>query len=290
MPCYNHARYLAEAIESVLSQSFGDLELITVDDCSHDNSGDIILKYSLVDKRVIPILHEQNVGEAKSRNDAMSKARGDYIAFCDSDDLWEVNKLDKQVLILESRRDYNVCHSDSIIIDENGATSGITFSSLHQKGMTLSGDIFHQLCVRNFINVPTVLMRRQCVEDAGFFEQDFKYLTDWLYWLKVAKKSRFLYVGEILARYRVHSGSTAMDEKGYVPYRIKAYNFILDHFPDIPDKTKSIMYYSLGEQFHYLQERESAKECYLKAIRTHQFNLKACFRLLLSLLVRDDVL
>ncbi len=279
MPCYNHARYLPESIESILGQSYGDLELIITDDCSRDNSMEVIENYKRLDKRIVAIHHERNMGEAKSRNDALGLCRGDHIAFCDADDVWEKDKLKIQLAVLKKRRGNDVIHSDSNIINENGVPTGERFSSYYHKGRQLSGDLFHELCVTNFINVPTMLLPKQSVIDAGLFEEDFKYLTDWIYWIKVAKRYRFCYIDEPLARYRVHEGSTKKDIKGYGECRIKGYKLIMNNFPDIPVKIKSRIFYELGINHNALKQKEKAREFFIASFKTDIFNVKSILRI-----------
>lgn len=277
MPCFNHARYIYDAIDSILSQDYSDFELLVTDDLSTDGSRPIILDYAKRDQRVIPLLHSKNEGEAKSRNDALLKARGEFIAFCDSDDMWEPNKLSFQLDSFDRNPEVGVVHSDSIIIDGNGKPTGEKFSELHQKGMKRSGDLFHQLCLRNFINVPTVMFRKKCLVEAGF-EVDFRYLTDWIYWARIAKNHTFLFSDTTLARYRVHDGSTANDRKKYHHYRIKGYNLLLKEFPDIPRNIASEMEYLLGVNHLSIHERSVAREHLIRSLKLNPANYKSIFR------------
>jgi hypothetical protein len=181
--------------------------------------------------------------------------------------------------VLRKKRDIGVIHSDSNIINENGVPTGERFSSHYHKGRQLSGDLFKELCVTNFVNVPTMLLPKQSVNDAGLFEEDFKYLTDWIYWVKVAKKYKFYYIDEPLARYRVHEGSTNKDIKGYSECRIKGYNLILNYFPDIPLEIKSRMFYELGATHNSLGEKAEAQKYYLESFKMDKSNLKSFLRI-----------
>ena len=97
MPTYNSEKYVGEAIESVLSQSLEDWELLVVDDCSVDNTVDILRDFESRDRRIRIFRQQSNLGPAKSRNLAISEAAGRYIAFLDSDDLWRSEKLQRQL-------------------------------------------------------------------------------------------------------------------------------------------------------------------------------------------------
>src|SRR5690606_18959223 len=96
-PLYNGEHYVSETIESVLSQTYKDWELIVVDDCSKDNGCQIVESYIAKDARIKLLKNESNSGPAKTRNTAIAAARGQYIAFLDSDDLWTENKLSDQI-------------------------------------------------------------------------------------------------------------------------------------------------------------------------------------------------
>jgi glycosyltransferase involved in cell wall biosynthesis len=279
MPCYNHSLYLSESIDSILNQSHANFELIIVDDCSNDNSAEIIRKYALKDERIIPIYHEKNGGEAKSRNDALSISKGEYIAFCDSDDIWESDKLRAQIEYLNSRPEYNAIHTDSVIIDGNGIPTGEHFSGRYQAGMKLSGDLFEQFCLRNFVNIPTVVLRRKCIKDGGKFEENFKYLTDWIYWVKVSRHNKFGYIPNVTVRYRIHGGSTALDTKGYPAYRIMGYHLILDKYPDLNDTIKSKIYYFLGVNYLDINDSKNARIQLRKSITHDKTNIKSLIRI-----------
>ena len=96
MPSYNTAKYIGESIRSVQNQTYENWELIIIDDCSTDNSEEILKKYSLEDNRICYLKNEKNSGAAVSRNRGLRKAKGKWIAFLDSDDLWDKEKLEKQ--------------------------------------------------------------------------------------------------------------------------------------------------------------------------------------------------
>ena len=280
MPCYNHGKFLSEAIESILGQSYEDLELIIVEDCSKDNSAEIIRKYEQIDKRIVAVYHKNNEGVSRSRNDAIARVSGNYIAFCDADDIWEKDKLSIQIDCFSKYPEYGVIHSDSIIIDESSRPTGEHFSSLYQKGMKLSGNLFEELCTRNFINTPTVIMRRKCINDAGLFEESFKYNEDWIYWVRTAQKNLFFYIPESLVRYRIHSRSTMLDGMGFTDQIIKASNFILNMFPDMPNKAKSRLFYAIGMEYRYITEKRQAREFFIRSIKADPLNLRTYFRLM----------
>lgn len=104
LPSYNHESFLSEAIESVLNQTFRDFEFIIIDDCSSDNSREIIKYYKERDERIKIYFHNENRGIARTQNELIDKAQGKFIAFLNSDDVWNKDKLEKQLKILEKKR------------------------------------------------------------------------------------------------------------------------------------------------------------------------------------------
>jgi len=126
MPSYNTAEYIAESIQSVLSQSYLDWELIVVDDCSTDNTDEVIKPY-LADERIKYIKNATNSGAAVSRNRALCEARGKWIAFLDSDDIWMPDKLEKQVSYMEEN-DYHFSYTNYSEINADGIRNGVTVS------------------------------------------------------------------------------------------------------------------------------------------------------------------
>lgn len=200
MPCYNHGKYIGEAIESVLSQDYEDLELIIVDDCSSDGSREIIKEYELQDNRVSAIYHERNMGVARARNNALEAARGKYIAFHDSDDVWLPGKLAKQVELL--CEDNNVVvWGDALVIDEEGNLMPKTVSEYYSLPNTVKdGDRFEQLLHGDIICFQTLLHKRSGIR----FDERLPPWEDYLYVVDLASSCRFRYIEEPLTKYRIH--------------------------------------------------------------------------------------
>ena len=123
MPSYNTGCFIKETIESVLAQSYPTWELIIVDDCSSDNTDDIVRQY-LFDGRIHYIKSDTNGGAAASRNRALREAKGKWIAFLDSDDLWHPEKLEKQIEFM-TKNNYHFSYTNYCEIDENSKETGI---------------------------------------------------------------------------------------------------------------------------------------------------------------------
>lgn len=191
MPSYNTAEYIAESIQSVLSQSYTDWELIVVDDRSTDNTDDVINPY-LTDKRVKYIKNDTNSGAAVSRNRALREARGKWIAFLDSDDIWMPDKLEKQVRYMEEN-DYHFTYTNYAEINADGTKNGVTVTGPQRVTKTGMFNYCWPGCLTVMYDAETV----------GLIQiADIKKNNDYAMWLKVCKKADCYLLNEELALYR----------------------------------------------------------------------------------------
>lgn len=200
MPSYNTAKYISESIDSVIEQTYKNWELIIVDDCSTDNTDEVVAQYA--DPRIIYLKNKKNSGAAVSRNKALRAAKGEWIAFLDSDDLWEPTKLEKQLKFMIDN-DYKFSCTGRDEIDENSNSLGrITTSPKHitSFGMYLYCWVG---CLAVMYHLPTV----------GLIQiADIKKNNDYAMWLKVIKKCDCYCFDEVLAHYRVRKKSISHDK------------------------------------------------------------------------------
>lgn len=201
-PMYNSADYILQTIESVIAQTYKHWEMIIVDDCSQDNSVEIVSEVIKNESRVKLIKLVKNCGGAVSRNTAIREASGRYIAFLDSDDLWDSNKLYLQIKFMQenhvkmSYSAYHVCNEKSEVISDIGIPLKLNYG---------------QLLKTNFIGCLTVIY------DAAFFGKVemplIRKRQDYALWLKLLKEIDFAYGLNIpLARYRVHQLSLSSNK------------------------------------------------------------------------------
>lgn len=203
MPSYNTGKYIKETIESVLAQSYSNWELIIVDDCSTDNTDDVVSQY-LKDNRIRYIKNETNSGAAVSRNRALREAKGKWIAFLDSDDLWEPDKLQRQITFMRDNG-YHFSYTNYIEIDEESKANGKSVTG--PKRISKHG--MYNYC---WMGCLTVMYD---AEKVGVIQiADIKKNNDYAMWLKVCKKANCYLLDETLARYRKRSGS--ISNHGYM--------------------------------------------------------------------------
>lgn len=203
MPSYNTGRFIKETIESVLAQSYSAWELIIVDDCSTDNTDDVVNQY-LADERIRYIKNDTNSGAAVSRNRALREAKGKWIAFLDSDDLWEPEKLQKQISFMRDNG-YHFSYTNYIEIDEESSPNGKSVTG--PKRISKHG--MYNYC---WMGCLTVMYDAEVV---GLIQiEDIKKNNDYAIWLKVCKKANCYLLNENLARYRKRNGS--ISNHGYI--------------------------------------------------------------------------
>ena len=191
MPSYNTGKYIEETINSIVSQSYTNWELIIVDDCSTDNTDDVVVRF-LSDERIRYLKNEKNSGAAVSRNRALREAKGKWIAFLDSDDLWKPDKLKKQITFMENNK-YHFSYTNYIEIDENSIPNGRKVTG--PKRITKRG--MFNYCW------PGCLTVMYDAEKIGLIQiEDIKKNNDYAMWLKVCKKAVCYLLDEELACYR----------------------------------------------------------------------------------------
>jgi len=242
-------------------------ELIIVDDCSSDNSWDVIRLLAQQDNRVKSLRHERNGGASQSRNTGLRAARGEFIGFCDADDLWEPRKLEVQLDLLTLNPEFDVAYGDATIVDEGGQETGQSFSDLYVLPARSSGLLFGQLVRRNFINIQTVLMRKECVQRVGYFDEGIKWIEDWWYWVRLSRHHRFLYDDCRLAKYRVHSSSTnRVQKRGGCVNRFRVFKRMLRQFQDLPTPTRAFVVFNMAVELQNLGKCSAGRHLLWEAV------------------------
>lgn len=191
MPSYNTAPYIAESIKSVIDQTYQDWELLIVDDCSSDNSDEVVEPF-LDDSRIHYYKNNHNSGAAISRNRALREAKGKWIAFLDSDDLWLPEKLEKQIKFMEENG-YHFSYTNYSEINEKGESNGVTVTG--PKRIAKIG--MFNYCW------PGCLTVMYDAEEVGLIQiADIKKNNDYAMWLTVCRKADCYLLDENMAKYR----------------------------------------------------------------------------------------
>lgn len=260
IPAFNAEQHIKECIDSVLNQTYKNLEIIIIDDGSTDNTIDVITAYK--DEK-IKLFKQKNSGSAVARNYAIKQASGIWIAFIDSDDIWLPEKLQKQ---LENCSDHVWSHTDMFfygdIYPEHTKTSDLTPKH--------SGLILKSLLIENSIGTSSVVINRKIFDELGGFNTDYRALQDWDFWLRVAEKYQVCYLDEPMVYYRVHSSSVSRNARKTLPYHIDLINNVISKQRGEEKNLQKIKYKALSRSCQICsqiseQEKDYLYSCYCAA-------------------------
>lgn len=206
IPTYNQINFVEETINSVLSQSYQNLEIIITDDGSTDGTQKILLEYELkYPDKIKVILSSINTGIASNINRGLEAVTGEYIAWLGGDDLMLPEKIKKQVELLQSRPDaVGCCHEAEVFESESSETLGL-FSELYNGKSGFKEGGIELLFDPGYLMLPsTIMIRSECCPAHGFDER-LKYSNDWLFDIEVFRQGKCVVINEVLAKYRRHS-------------------------------------------------------------------------------------
>ena len=200
IPNYNYAQYVGQAIESVLKQTYSNIELIVVNNGSTDNSLEILTAY----RNKIFLINQKNLGQSGARKSGLLQAKGEFIAFLDADDIWEPQKIEKQMALFSS--------STELVY------SGVNlFSERDQRIVSTYTPIFRGSCSSAFIEFPgvsivvsgesTAIFTRSLLERVGGFDPELNSAAGWDFFRRCSKFTNFDFVPEPLTKYRLHSSN-----------------------------------------------------------------------------------
>ncbi|MCT7970923.1 glycosyltransferase family 2 protein [Laspinema olomoucense] len=203
IPAYNAEATILETIDSVLKQTFTDFELLVINDGSQDNTQTVV--ESISDSRV-RVISYPNGGVCVARNRGIFLAKGELIAFLDADDLWTLDKLEKQYTALQEHPEAGVAYSWTCFMDITDSQTPPTF--LPSLEYQWTGNVYKNLLVQDFIHSGSnTLMRREAIASVGEFDQTCAGCADWDYWLRLAAKWPFVVVKKCQIFYRRMPGS-----------------------------------------------------------------------------------
>lgn len=206
IPSYNRADYVPATLDSILSQSYKDFEIIFIDDGSTDNTEEIVQAYMDRDYRV-KYFKQPNSERAVARTYGISLAMGDYVCLVDSDDIWYHNKLEIQLEVMEADPGIIMSYASVNRIDMQGKS--ISSASRQHEGYT--GWVFFELLKRNFIPSVTPMIRKEALKKVKEQNTEFIPYEDWDFWLRLSREGRFFHIVQPLGAYRLHPGQSVQN-------------------------------------------------------------------------------
>ena len=234
IPAYNAEKYICEAIDSVLGQTFRDFELIVLNDCSRDGTEDLILGYD--DPRLVYVKNQQNMGVAATLNRGLALAKGEYVARMDADDISLPQRLEKQVQYLDAHPEVAVLGTDVETFDENGPLH-TGWSATDPKQMKV--DLLFSCGLAH----PSVMMCRNVVTELGGYDSAFEGLEDYHLWFRVSQEHGVTTLPDLLFRYRVHSAQVTKNPSEKYYHRLRMLKDLQLKALGIEDETVQEQFY-----------------------------------------------
>lgn len=241
IPAYNRAHLLGRAIDSVLAQTYPHLEIIIVDDASIDHTKELVDSYQARDNRIRYLVHERNKGPSAARNTGLAAATGNFIAFLDSDDEWLPERIERHIEVFDRHPDCHIVYSPMKWVYSDGTTRVVGTDAPE-------GRVFEQLLLGNVVGNPSAcVIRRECFEKVGGFDEDLRYSEDYDLWLRLAKHYSFKKIPEPLVLYYRHGDQ--LSTKGLKSKIDATYALLAKHKEDLDRQPPTVVahwQYTLG--------------------------------------------
>jgi len=279
IPTYNRAFCLANAIKSVLDQTYSNIEIIVVDGPSKDDTETVINK--LGDKKIIYIREEKARGAGAARNTGIKVARGEYIAFQDSDNVWFPEKLEKQMdILMSASQDVGMIYTGYKKICNDVFKGYYPQKNIKHK----SGFLLNELLVENFIGCQTVVTKKECFNRVGYFDELLPTTEDWELFIRISGQYKILCINQPLVLSYIQSDSISVDLRKMVI----AFKLILErHFSEFSKNKRLLAQYYFNNIATILcenNEHGEGRAFMVKAMKLNPYNIKYYLVYVISLL------
>jgi len=199
MPVYNAGNFLADALESILNQTYGDFELIIVDDGSTDSTAEILSEFQNKDKRIRVFRNRSNLGIVQTLNKGISHCSGKYIARMDADDISKHDRFEKQIHYMERNPEVSVLGASVSYIDAEGTLLNVIRQCKLDRSLLSANPLLH----------PSVVMRKKILDETGArYEEKYRYAEDYYLWLLLSRIGRIHAISDVVLYYRLSSHAT----------------------------------------------------------------------------------
>ncbi len=266
IPTYNHARFVLDAVESALSQSYKNIEVIVIDDGSTDNTREILLPYA--DR--IKYVYQENRGLSAARNRGIIESTGEYIALLDADDMWLPAKLEKQVKFFSESNRVGIVSCGGYVVDITGETMKEILVFNYNDKLTFLTNLLFSNTVWG--GGSSAVVRRECFNNVGLFDESLRSAEDWDMWLRVAINYDIRFVELSLSKIRVIQGSMSSSANAErmlineLHVLDKVFNNPLFPAKGIKSKIYSYRYFSAAREFFSFGNKGEARRLVLKSI------------------------
>ncbi len=269
---YNREKFVCESLESVLNQTYRDYEVIVINDGSTDNTEELLGRYAnrIKYKRI------DHAGISVSRNTGLRMASGDLIAFNDDDDVWLPGCLELRAKCMEDHPDLDMLFADVVLFNEQGTLFDswmaersvfrkIPKTQVNEHLLILGGNIFDFLVQERFITMPTLMVRRRCLDKVGHFDESLIAQDDYDLYLRLARDGTVGYLDKQLAKCRMHGKNISGNPERRLKSRIALWEKFTDYYPDLPRTSLRLIIRELSRTHHelgyYYFERGELANC-----------------------------
>jgi len=277
IPAYNKDELTVRTVKSVLDQSYPNIEIIVVDDGSTDRTKELL---SVFGNR-IRYIYKQNGGACGARNLGIRESSGQYVGFLDCDDLYMEKKVEQGIGFLREHPQYGYVHTDAYFIDRQ---DNIVGQYRNNKAKRFQGWISQRLILGNFVCNSTVLVRRFCLEKAGFFDEEIFTPADWDMWMRLAEIQKAGYIDQPLTKYRVTDNyilnklTLAKKEEEYVVEKFFRRNSRWRG--PLQKKAESNLHLRFAQCYLLKDNSQALKKEFCECLKCSPFNLMALAMLL----------
>lgn len=266
VPVYNREGLVGKTLDSILGQTYPHIEIVAVNDGSTDDSLAVLNRYAEKHQGKLDVIDQENSGQVRARNNGLKKARGEYIAFLDSDDTWEKEKLARQIPLFKGNVGLVYCG-----IREVDPEGRVIRTVLCEPGMR--GDIYGQLLVKNRMTGGTVVVNRKSLEKTGMFDESLRAAENWDLWIRISREFDVDYVNGFLVNYLKHQGNISHDSELMT---VAAWAILQKHLPSLPEnealkrwyfEAYANYYYNFGVGYFGQENYLAARKMFLESWR-----------------------
>ena len=283
VPVYNRENMVGKTLDSILCQTYPNIEIVAVNDGSSDGSLAVLSEYAQRHPGKIVVIDQSNTGQVRARNNGIAASRGEFIAFLDSDDTWEEDKLSLQIPLFTGN--VGLVYSGIYEVDSVGRKTGTVLPE-----SPVRGDIYRYLLVKNRMTGGSVVVTRKVLDKVGWFDECFRAAENWDLWIRISKEYEVDYVAKPLVNYLKHAGNMSHDiarmEHG-------SWSILQKHLPVMPDEADlkesyleayANYYYGIGVQYFgmykYREARKMFLQCWQYIPNYHDSLVRVCRTLL----------
>lgn len=276
IPTYNCDKYISEALDSVLQQTYSDYEIIVIDDGSTDTTKEIInTKY----QQAVRYYYVKNSGVSAARNFGISMAQGELIAFLDADDIWMPEKLEKQTALFNESTNLGMTFTENYFFNEQG----ITTYKANKRERLMHGDIVRNIFLKSYVVTSTVMVRKNVFDTVGPFEEGLTVAEDDNMWMRIGMRYGVELLDEPILMYRITEGSLSRTSQNIFDGVKKNIEIIKNKYPDLYSRlgTSAIrrkyshLFFSEGYNYILQGKQKEARSNFIRSYFNYPYELKS---------------